>query len=92
MSTTSSDLDLALSAAVRMLARVSSLDFLLSYGLAHLGLALIAPAIDHFGARPVLAVCAVVCFAAPAVAALVPSTRDFRRPRSSGRGSGDPDR
>ncbi|MGW4111415.1 MFS transporter [Actinosynnema sp. NPDC004786] len=61
-----------------MLARVSSLDFLLSYGLAPVGLALIAPAIDGFGASAVLAVCAVVCFAAPAVAALVPSARDFR--------------
>ena len=61
-----------------MLARVSSLDFLLSYGLAPVGLALIAPAIDGFGAGAVLVVCAVVCFAAPAVAALVPSSRDFR--------------
>nr|WP_123748643.1 MFS transporter [Saccharothrix texasensis] len=61
-----------------MLARVSSLDFLLSYGLAPVGLALIAPAIDGFGADVVLAVCAVVCFAAPAAAALVPSARDFR--------------
>ncbi|GAB3742012.1 MFS transporter [Amycolatopsis oliviviridis] len=60
------------------LARVSSLDFLFSYGLAPAGLALIAPAIDGFGAAPVLAVCAVVCFAAPAAAALVPSSRDFR--------------
>ena len=70
------------------LARVSSLDFLLSYGLAPVGLALIAPAIDHFGARPVLAVCAVVCFAAPAAAALVPSTREFRTtsPRVGGPG------
>ncbi|OKI23227.1 MFS transporter [Saccharothrix sp. CB00851] len=61
-----------------VLARVSSLDFLLSYGLAPVGLALIAPAIDGFGAGAVLAVCAVVCFAAPAAAALVPSARDFR--------------
>ncbi|MEV6716209.1 MFS transporter [Lentzea sp. NPDC051208] len=60
------------------LARVSSLDFLLSYGLAPVGLALIAPAIQEFGATAVLAVCAVVCFAAPAVAALVPSSREFR--------------
>ncbi|MFG2545888.1 MFS transporter [Streptomyces sp. NPDC048594] len=59
------------------LARVSSLDFLLSYGLAPLGLALIAPAIDAFGARPVLVACAVTCFAAPAAAALVPSSRGF---------------
>jgi MFS family permease len=73
----------------RMLARVSSLDFLLSYGPAPVGLALIAPAIDHFGARPVLAVCAVVCFATPAAAALVPSTREFRTPSPR---SGGPDR
>ncbi|MFG3251724.1 MFS transporter [Streptomyces sp. NPDC048187] len=61
------------------LARVSSLDFLLSYGLAPAGLAVIAPAIDTFGARAVLAGCAVVCFAAPAAAALVPSARTFSR-------------
>ncbi|WP_152546723.1 MFS transporter [Amycolatopsis orientalis] len=60
------------------LARVSSLDFLFSYGLAPAGLAFIAPAIGEFGAVPVLAVCTVVCFAAPAAAALVPSSRDFR--------------
>ncbi len=60
------------------LARVSSLDFLFSYGLAPAGLALIAPAIAQFGAVPVLAACAVICFAAPAAAALVPSSRDFR--------------
>ncbi len=59
------------------LARVSSLDFLLSYGLAPIGLALIAPAISTFGAAPVLLVCSVICFAAPALAALVPSSRDF---------------
>ncbi|MEW2450579.1 MFS transporter [Streptomyces parvulus] len=59
------------------LARVSSLDFLLSYGLAPLGLALIAPAIEAFGATPVLVACALTCFAAPAAAALVPSSRGF---------------
>ncbi|MFD6988042.1 MFS transporter [Streptomyces sp. NPDC059943] len=61
------------------LARVSSLDFMLSYGLAPVGLALIAPAIDTFGPRAVLAVCALICFAAPAAAALVPSARHFSR-------------
>lgn len=64
------------------LARVSSLDFMLSYGLAPAGLALIAPAIEQFGPRPVLAVCAVLCFAAPAAAALVPSARGFARRES----------
>jgi MFS family permease len=61
------------------LARVSSLDFLMSYGLAPVGYALIAPAIDAFGVTAVLGACAAVCFLAPAVAALVPSTREFSR-------------
>lgn len=61
------------------LARVSSLDFLASYGLAPVGLALIAPAMDAAGATAVLTVCVVACFAAPAAAALVPTTRRFAR-------------
>ncbi|WP_318212484.1 MFS transporter [Streptomyces sp. SJL17-1] len=61
------------------LARVSSLDFLVSYGLAPVGLALIAPAIGHFGVTPVLAACAAACFLVPAVAALVPTARHFAR-------------
>ena len=66
----------------RLLARVSSLDFLLSYGLAPVGLAFIAPAMQAFGAEAVLAGCALICFLAPAAAALVPSSRHFslRRP------------
>ncbi|MFD6968677.1 MFS transporter [Streptomyces sp. NPDC059949] len=61
------------------LARVSSLDFLVSYGLAPVGLALIAPAIGTFGVTPVLAVCAAACFLVPAAAALVPTARHFGR-------------
>ncbi|MFJ7166676.1 MFS transporter [Streptomyces globosus] len=61
------------------LARVSSLDFLVSYGLAPVGLALIAPAIGAFGPAPVLAVCAAACFLVPAAAALVPTSRHFAR-------------
>ncbi|WP_431983385.1 MFS transporter [Streptomyces qinglanensis] len=61
------------------LARVSSLDFLLSYGLAPAGLALIAPAIDTFGTTAVLTACAVVCFTVPTAAALVPGARTFSR-------------
>jgi MFS family permease len=61
------------------LARVSSVDFLLSYGLAPVGLALIAPAIDAYGTAAVLGVCAAVCFVVPAAAMLVPTTREFRR-------------
>jgi MFS family permease len=69
-----------------LLARVSSLDFLMSYGLAPAGLALIAPAIDAFGATTVLASCTVICFAAPGIAALVPSSRHFSRKVTGGRG------
>lgn len=61
------------------LARVSSLDFLLSYGLAPLGLAALAPAMTAFGATPVLLACAAVCVLAPAAALLEPSAREFRR-------------
>lgn len=61
------------------LARVSSLDFLVSYGLAPVGLALIAPAITFLGVTTVLAVCAAACFLVPAAAALVPSARHFGR-------------
>ncbi|MFD9261928.1 MFS transporter [Streptomyces sp. NPDC059538] len=61
------------------LARVTSLDFLLSYGLAPVGLALMAPAIGVFGVTAVLAVCAGACFLVPAAAALVPTARHFGR-------------
>ncbi|MGW2014477.1 MFS transporter [Streptomyces sp. NPDC001927] len=61
------------------LARVSSLDFLVSYGLAPVGLALIAPAINAFGVTSVLAACAAACFLVPAAAALVPTARHFTR-------------
>ncbi|MFF4852097.1 MFS transporter [Streptomyces sp. NPDC001194] len=62
------------------LARVSSLDFLVSYGLAPVGLALIAPAIDAFGVTAVLGACAAACFLVPAAAALVPTARHLGRP------------
>ncbi|SDP37812.1 Major Facilitator Superfamily protein [Actinopolyspora xinjiangensis] len=62
------------------LARVSALDFLVSYGLAPLGLALIAPAMTLVGNFWVLVVCAVACFAAPALAALAPGARHFAQP------------
>ncbi|WP_222108007.1 MFS transporter [[Actinomadura] parvosata] len=63
----------------RLLARVSSLDFLVSYGLAPVGLAFLAPAVEAFGLVPVLAGCTLVCFLAPAVAALAPGSRGFSR-------------
>jgi len=61
------------------LARVSSVDFLLSYGFAPIGLALLAPAIAAFGTTAVLGVCAAACVVVPVAAMLVPTTRDFRR-------------
>lgn len=69
------------------LARVSSLDFLFSYGLAPLGLALIAPAIATFGVSPVLVACAVVCVVAPALAMLAPGARGFATAEVVGRRS-----
>jgi hypothetical protein len=59
------------------LARVSSLDFLFSYGFAPVGLALIAPAAQAFGTDAVLVACALLCFAAPGLAALAPGARGF---------------
>ncbi|QOC95401.1 MFS transporter [Micromonospora craniellae] len=66
----------------KALARVSSLDFLVSYGLAPVGLALIAPAITTAGAPVVLTVCAVVCLAAPALAAFAPGAAHFAYARA----------
>ena len=63
------------------LARVSSLDFLFSYGLAPVGLALIGPAAAAWGTGPVLAGCALACLTAPALAALAPGGRAFSTPR-----------
>jgi len=61
------------------LARVSSVDFLFSYGLAPLGLAGLTPLTQAIGIIPVLLVCAVICFGAPLIAMLVPSSRGFSR-------------
>jgi MFS family permease len=68
------------------LARVSSLDFLLSYGLAPVGLALIAPAMESFGTQAVLGACALTCFLAPAAAALAPGARHFSNRSAFDRG------
>lgn len=70
------------------LARVSSLDFLVSYGLAPVGLALIVPAAAAAGAVPVLWVCVAACLVAPAAAAAVPGARSFRDPAVGGSGVG----
>jgi MFS family permease len=59
------------------LARVTSIDFLFSYGLAPLGLAAIAPASEAFGMTTVLAVCGIACLLAPLAAMLPYSSRGF---------------
>ncbi|PRW63668.1 MFS transporter [Actinopolyspora mortivallis] len=65
----------------RLLGRVSSLDFLVSYGLAPLGLALIGPAVEAFGPGWVLGACSLLCFTVPTLLTLVPGTRHFAHPR-----------
>ena len=63
------------------LARVSSIDFLFSYGLAPLGLAGLPPLIGILGVRPVLGICAAICFAAPMAAMLASGSRGFLKVR-----------
>lgn len=63
------------------LARVSSVDFVFSYGLAPLGLAAIAPLAELFGTGPVLLVCGMTCIAAPLLALLHPASRTFATAR-----------
>lgn len=60
-----------------LLARVSSIDFLVSYGLAPIGLVILGPASAAFGSSPVLWICAGICLAAPCFAALAPSSKHF---------------
>lgn len=60
--------------------RVSSLDFLVSYGLAPLGIALIAPAATLAGNQVVLLTCAAICLLAPLAAATAPDTKTFTAP------------
>ncbi len=57
--------------------RVSSPDFLVSYGLAPLGIALIGPVAALAGDHGVLLACAAICLLAPLAAATVPGTRPF---------------
>lgn len=64
------------------LARVSSIDFLFSYGLAPLGLSVIVPMIELFGNAVVLGACAAICFAVPAIALLENSSKTFSTPQN----------
>ncbi|MBS7705506.1 MFS transporter [Chelatococcus asaccharovorans] len=60
------------------LARVSALDFIVSYGLAPLGLLAIAPVTGVLGITTVLIATAVVCFGAALAATAIPTTSEFR--------------
>lgn len=61
------------------LSRVSSLDFLFSYGLAPLGLALMSPLTESLGREVVLVGTGLLCLAGPAIAMCLPTVRHFSR-------------
>lgn len=65
----------------RKLARVSSLDFIVSYGLAPLGLSAIAPLSQGVGMTSVLVTTAIICVVAACLAAAVPTAREFSMKR-----------
>jgi len=63
----------------KRLARVSSVDFLFSYGLAPLALAGLTPLTQILGIGPVLWICAGICIGSPLGAMLVTGSRNFSR-------------
>ncbi|WP_168208059.1 MFS transporter [Agrobacterium sp. T29] len=66
------------------LSRVSSLDFLFSYGLAPAGLSLMTPLASAFGRDAILAASGVICLAGPVLAMCVRTTRHFSTRKVSG--------
>ncbi len=64
--------------APNKLARVSSLDFVISYGLAPLGLSVVAPITEALGVTAVLIATSAVCFGAVVGARNIPTTSEFR--------------
>ncbi|MFI6482130.1 MFS transporter [Nonomuraea sp. NPDC050663] len=63
-----------------LLARVSAVDFLVSYGLAPLGLLAVSPLTELAGAPAVLFGCGLLCLLSPLAVMLVPTTRGFTGP------------
>ncbi|GAA4071959.1 MFS transporter [Nonomuraea soli] len=63
-----------------LLARVSAVDFLVSYGLAPLGLLAVSPLTELAGAPAVLLGCGLLCLLSPLAVMLVPTTRGFTGP------------
>ena len=64
--------------AENKLARVSSLDFIVSYGLAPLGLSIIAPLAEWVGTSSVLVATSIICFLAAFFACAAPTSSNFR--------------
>lgn len=64
----------------QLIARVSSIDFIVSYGLAPIGLAIIAPVTNLLGLGMMLWLVASACILAAISAAFVPGSRDFHEP------------
>lgn len=58
-------------------ARISSLDFLVSYGMSPVGLAVLPGIIQALGAAPVLTACGVLVMVSALVTLLIPGMRDF---------------
>ena len=59
------------------LARVTSIDFLFSFGLAPLALAGLTPLADWIGIHAVLLICGLVCVLAPVLAMLAKGSKEF---------------
>ena len=70
-----------------LLARVVSVDWMCSFALLPLGLALAGPAVEAVGRGPVLGLAAATCVLPSLLVLLVPGVRDFRTPEPAG-GSG----
>lgn len=69
------------------LARVSSIDFLVSYGLAPIGLAVYPWAIQSYGREKVLSATLVLCILMPLLAAMAPGARWLRSPNAPTEGA-----
>ena len=67
----------------QLIARVSSIDFIVSYGLAPIGLAIIAPMTNLLGLGMMLWLVASACILAAVGAAFVPGSRDFHEPNGA---------
>ncbi len=67
-----------------LLARVVSVDWMSSFALLPLGLALAGPAVNAFGRGPVLGLAAAVCVLPSLLVLLVPGVPEFRTPKPAG--------